>query len=47
MKEIGQQHPCIVTVLREDHYQIVASERRWRAAIRAGMLKFGVSSRLI
>ena len=37
MKEIGQLHPCIVTVLGEDHYQIVAGERRWRAAVRAGL----------
>jgi hypothetical protein len=37
MKEIGQLHPCIVTVLREDQYQIVAGERRWRAAVRAGL----------
>ncbi len=37
MKEIGQLHPCIVTVLRDDQYQIVAGERRWRAAVRAGL----------
>ena len=37
MKEIGQLHPCIVTVSGEDRYQIVAGERRWRAAIRAGL----------
>jgi ParB/RepB/Spo0J family partition protein len=37
MKEVGQLHPCIVTVLGEDQYQIVAGECRWRAAIRAGL----------
>jgi ParB family chromosome partitioning protein len=37
MKEVGQLHPCIVTLLREDQYQIVAGERRWRAAVRAAM----------
>ena len=39
MKEIGQLHPCIVTELGEDQYQIVAGERRWRAAVRAGSSK--------
>jgi ParB family transcriptional regulator, chromosome partitioning protein len=37
IKEIGQLHPCIVTLSGEDHYQLVAGERRWRAAIRAGL----------
>jgi ParB/RepB/Spo0J family partition protein len=37
MKEIGQLHPCIVTPLGEEQYQIVAGERRWRAALRGGM----------
>ena len=37
MKEIGQLHPCIVTVVGEDQYQIVAGERRWRAAVRGGL----------
>jgi len=37
MKEIGQLHPCIVTLIGEDQYQLVAGERRWRAAVRAGL----------
>jgi ParB family transcriptional regulator, chromosome partitioning protein len=37
MKEIGQLHPGIVTPLGEDQDQIVAGERRWRAAVRGGM----------
>jgi len=37
MKEIGQLHPCIVTLAGEDRYQLVAGERRWRAAVRADL----------
>jgi len=37
IKEVGQLHPCIVTLIGEERYQLVAGERRWRAAVRAGL----------
>lgn len=37
MKEVGQLHPCIVTLLPDNRYQLVVGERRWRAAVRAGL----------
>jgi ParB family transcriptional regulator, chromosome partitioning protein len=37
MKAVGQLHPCIVTRLDDSRFQLVAGERRWRAAVRAGL----------
>jgi len=37
MKEVGQLHPCIVTLIEGERYQLVVGERRLRAAIRAGL----------
>jgi ParB/RepB/Spo0J family partition protein len=37
MQEVGQLHPCIVTLVGEERYQLVAGERRWRAAVRASL----------
>lgn len=36
-KTVGQLHPCIVTRLDDKRFILVAGERRWRAAVRAGL----------
>ena len=42
VKETGVLQPIVVRRLDEGKYEIVAGERRWRAALRAGLLKVPV-----
>jgi hypothetical protein len=44
MKEIGQLHPCIVTVLREDQYQSSRVSAAGEPPSEPACLKCGVSS---
>ena len=37
IREIGVLQPVLVRAMGEDHYQLIAGERRWRAARRAGL----------
>ena len=42
VRETGVLQPIVVRRLDEGKYEIVAGERRWRAALRAGLLKVPV-----
>ena len=42
LKETGVLQPIVVRRREEGKYEIVAGERRWRAALRAGLLKVPV-----
>jgi ParB-like nuclease domain len=37
MMTVGQLHPCIVTHVNDTRLQLVAGERRWRAAVCASL----------
>jgi ParB family chromosome partitioning protein len=37
VRELGVLQPVLVRPARDDHYELVAGERRWRAARRAGL----------
>lgn len=37
IREVGILQPVLVTEVEEGHYQLIAGERRWRAAKRAGL----------
>jgi ParB family chromosome partitioning protein len=37
IREVGVLQPILVRDLGDDHYEIIAGERRWRAARRAGL----------